>query len=680
MWARRASRILAPGRYDTSIHFPLFRARSPKAGPSLAEALYLLLGPGGPAGAARRRGPAPRLESPSPGSWSTAAAAASGELLVLRRDLSVASAAFLAAEPGEGSRGRLMAAAAALAELAGGEAGFLASAGPADAAAKGFSLGRLRGGRRLAARGGEILVFLDEALAAAAEARLAAEPGLLEKAVQDLGPGIEAARARVELMAPPERLGIDRSLDFALSSYFLPSLLPSGPAEGGSPPLAEVALGWDELAAGAAPAEGALWFAGSLGESRSGLALAFECPQPPGTERGAYAQRLLPVLRRLWAQAAGRLGEAAAGGGPRFGLLERAPEALLRGALRVSGEARLGSGGFALAAWLPPPFLAALRGLLRAEGPGREGLPGGLLAELVALNDELLMRGPGGGAPAARAWGAPELLAGFLRPRPLAGSAAPPLAGLLAALGRREGGLALQNCLLPAFGPRGLPYLFYYREPASGGRPARVLPFFPLREAELLGFLPGPAREEWARERRLGLPSRRSGLADCSAANEEGARLLLVAARSGRLELAPASRALLEEAVGRPLAAAARGRLQSLAAEDIPFGFLAGLGRKDAARIVDRLPNRRLALASVGDRRHLELLRSAMAMRRRRDFDEELEVAEARLERGETGPEAAAAAKLELLEEMRRVAGELARERAAEGASGGPSRRARAFP
>jgi len=61
-----------------------------------------------------------------------------------------------------------------------------------------------------------------------------------------------------------------------------------------------------------------------------------------------------------------------------------------------------------------------------------------------------------------------------------------------------------------------------------------------------------------------------------------------------------------------------------------------------------------------------------MGTGRRRDFDEELEIAESRLERGEASPESAAAMKLELLGRMQEIAEDLKRERAAIAA--GPDR------
>jgi hypothetical protein len=298
----------------------------------------------------------------------------------------------------------------------------------------------------------------------------------------------------------------------------------------------------------------------------------------------------------------------------------------------------------------------------RPETPGA----GGSLAELVAANEALLGR-----------W-APGHRDAFLRPRPVAGkaAAAPPLAYLLAALGRRDAAVAVQNCLIPRFGSQELAYLFYYHAPflKNGKRAMRPYPFVPFSEGEVTRLLPETSREEWEHERRYDLPRRTVPAADCVAANEEAARLLWEASRSGRVELSPASVDLLEEKVGAPLAAASKAKLEALATKDIPFGYLATLERRDAARIVDRLSNRDLALASVGDKKHVELLHAAMSSGRRRDFDEELEIAEQRIERGEAGTEAAAAMKIELLGKMKEYAEDLKRERAVLATGPEPSR------
>jgi hypothetical protein len=234
----------------------------------------------------------------------------------------------------------------------------------------------------------------------------------------------------------------------------------------------------------------------------------------------------------------------------------------------------------------------------------------------------------------------------------------------------------MQNCIIPSLGSKELAYLFYYRASSvrDGKRETRPYPIAPFREEDVTRLLPAAAREEWDYERGRGLPRHAASMAECVAAGEAAAGLIWDAVRKGKIELSPVSRELLETSVGARLAAAARGRLESLAARDVPFGFLASLSRRDARRIVDKLSNRELALASVGDRRHVELLRSAMSRGRQRDFGEELAIAEARIERGEASPEAASAMKLSLLERMKEYAEALRREDATRSEAGGTKR------
>jgi hypothetical protein len=611
----------------------------------------------------RRHGPELGLPALPPSAWSEAASAASdmGELIALRSDLTGVAAVFLGLSGGPGQRELLLGAAAALAELAvagGRDGGFIATSERASPAALFLLRSRAGGGRFYSARDGAILVYIDEAVASAAETALAAAPERLA----------ELASAEAPSIPSPSVLSIDRDLDFVLSHFFMPPLFSPAPAAAGVPPGPEAAVFWDELSAEGIFGADSLWFVGSMGDPTIGLVALFELPLGGIADRRDFAARVLPVLRSGWNRAASRLSRLAlAGSAPRFGQISEAPKAHLRGAIRASGEIRLGMGGFPIAAWLPSRFLALLASSLR---PALETPGGGAnaLSPLLVVNEALLER-----------W-APNNREAFLRPRSFPGSArptcAPPLAALLRVMGKRDAGLALQNCILARYSAQGLPYLFYYLAPVAknGQRAMRPLPFVPFRDADVVRLLPEAAREEWAHERRYDLPRRAVSLDDCVAANEEATRLLWDACRAGKIELSPGSHDLLEERVGKPLAAAAEAELEMLAAKDIPFGFLATLEKRDANRIVDRISNKDLALAAAGDRRHIELLHSAMGFGRRRDFDEELEIVESRIARGEASPSVAAEMKRALLRRMQEYAEDLTRERAAFAA--GPPRSA----
>lgn len=649
-----------------SPHKTLFGAGKDRGAPlSLGEALARLLGPSGEAeprrGRRQRRDrERPALPAAAAREWQDAARGARGELVAARLAGSTPDLVLLGFDDEAGDRVELSRIAA-----------FLAGLGAPEGVARGIVLaeragersllaarGWTGGGRKFLARDGRLLLHLAESLAAAIESRLESEPEALDAYDPDAAPNLPS----------PDRLGLDGGLDFALSHFLVPPFFPLGPAPapGAQPP--EAAVFWDEIAIEPDPPASSLWFAAQLGDPKLGLVLVLECPADR-PDRAEYGARLAPILRAAWARTAQRLAKfAPAGSAARFGALQAPPATLLKGAVRAAGEIRIGAGGFPFAAHAGPRLLATLAAALK-DRPERAAGDGELAAAL-ALNEAL-----------SRLWG-PAIRDPFLRPRTPAGcerkAAAPPLAGLLACLGPRDAAIAAQNCLVPEYGVKELPYLFYYHAPyeRNGKRAMRPVPLAPMRDADVLRLLPAAAREDWEQERRFDLPQRTQTASNCVAANDAAARLLWDAARSGKIELSPASQDLLERVVGKPLEAASRARLEALVAKDLPFGLLATLDRRDAARIVDRVPNRELALASLGDERHLELLRSCMGSGRRLDFKEERELVGKRLERGELEVERAVEAKLALFAKMKEIAEELKRERAASPEKAAPQLRA----
>jgi len=638
-----------------SHRFALFGSGKGREGPaSVGELLARLLDGRGAAEPRRARRPrrgesGPSLAQAGQEAWFEAAQAASGELVALSRSSLAPDLVMIGARDEAGDRAELGAIARTLASLDAreGPADGLVLAQRASEPALRLLRHRAGGGRKFMARGGALLIHLAEPLAQAVEAGL------------DAGGPIDAAREDDASLDPPLSLALDGGQEFALSRFLVPPFFPIGPAPepGAAPP--EAAVFWDELSCPAADPLSALWFAAQLGEARLGFSFLVECPADR-PDREEFGRRVLPVLRAAWSAASTSLAELApAGSIPRFGQLASPPPSLLEGAVRVSGEMRLGAGGFPFALRLPPRLVAALSSALGVAIEPVEGRGG--LADLVALNEALLHR-----------WVA-SYRDVFLKPRQGGGGAAPALAALLASLGSRDAGIVLQNCIVPRYGLGELPYLFYCQDPASreGQRVPRPMPYSPFRDEDILRLLPATAREEWERERSLGLGRRAPSRAACALRNDEAAAAIWAAARAGKLELSPGSYELVERLVGAKLEAASRARLESLAREDVPFGILATLDRRDVIQIVGRLSNRALAQAAIGEERRLDLLRKAMSQGRRRDFDEELQLARDKLKRGEFEAEAAARAKLELQATLR----ELAEGLAAAWNSGEPPRR-----
>lgn len=475
---------------------------------------------------------------------------------------------------------------------------------------------------------------------------------LANRADEALGKDERSRGGEGEEPEAPVSLAIERSPELVLTRLFMPPRFPIG--------TGEAAVFWDRLSerlseegesgASSATASGSLWFGAELEQGGRRHRLYFSSPAP-AQESEEYRARVGAVIKAGWAAGAALLSRFGAKPGEtgkpalRFGSIAAPGGSALEGALFLEGELRFGSGGFDFTAVLPLPFQQFLSAAL-AQGSRPLG-PESRLAAFMAANDELL-------AHWLSSYRAPYLA---LKKAPDA-SGAPrfmSLPAFLELLGDRDAAIVLQNFLGPRFGGQGLPYLFYRHVlvERNGKRAYRPFPLEPFHEARILRLLPPSIREDWEHEKLFDLPARTERADECLAANEAALRELAGAIGSGRLELSLDGQELVAKEMRPKLEAEARAAMSALAEADIPFGFLEGLPRRETARVVDSLPNKELAIAALGEARHIDLIHRSMSGGRRRDFDEELSVAEKRLERGELPPERVAEVKRQLLGAMK---------------------------
>jgi len=466
---------------------------------------------------------------------------------------------------------------------------------------------------------------------------------LVNRADLALGKAVRGSDEGPAEREAPGSLAVERSPELVLTRLFMPPRFAIG--------TGEAAVFWDRIGEEEpeAPASGRLWFGAELEQGGRKHRLYFSSPAASAAEE-EYRARVGAAVKAGWAAGAALLARFGAKPGDagkpalRFGASAAPGGTALEGALFLEGELRFGAGGFGLTAVLPPAFQQFLGAL--AQGSRQIG-PESRLAAFMAANDELL-------AHWASSYRAPYLA---LRKAPDA-SQAPrfmSLPALLELLGDRDAAIVLQNFLAPRFGGQGLPYLFYRHVlvERNGKRAYRPFPLEPFHEARILRLLPPTIREDWEHEKLFDLPARTERADECLAANEAALRELAAAIGSGRLELSLDAQGLVEKEIRPKLEAEARAAMGALAEADIPFGFLEGLPRRETARIMDCLPNKELAIAALGEARHIDLIHRSMSEGRRRDFDEELSVAEKRLERGELPPERVAKVKRQLLGAMK---------------------------
>lgn len=635
--------------------FGFGKGRSGGRGRTIGEFLALEFGlePASGRGAQRhggqRRGAAPSLTPLKAEAFSAALAeglsSASGACIAGWTEFDGPAFLFLSRGASPEEEALAAKAAEALASLAAPHAALVARRlGPASAAA---IVARLEAGSFFEAAEGRLLCYARPEAVKAAEEALAAPPKK----------GGEAEEA-----AFPASIAIERSAELVVSRLFMPPRFSAG--------AGEASVFWDRLSlGGAAELSGEaprFWFGAEaeLGERRHRL--YFSLPAPAGLSAEAaeaYRARLGALVKAGWAAGAALLARfgarqaAEARPALRFGAIAAPSGPAMEGALFLEGELRLGSSGFGLVAVLPPAFQAFLRAAL---APGAKPLgEASALASFMAANDELL-------AHWAASYRSPYLA---LRKPQDAEKAPrfPSLAALLELLGDRDAAIVLQNFLAPRFGGQGLPYLFYRHVlvERNGKRAYRPFPLEPFHEGRILRLLPAAVREDWEHEKLFDLPARTVRADDCLQANEAIVRELASAVGSGRLDLSLGAQALVERELKPKLEAEARAAVEALSSADIPFGFLAALPRREALHLIDSLSNKDLAVAALGEARHIELLHRSMSGGRRRDFDEELAVAEKRLERGELPPEKVALTKRELLAAMQERLAALRREEAA---------------
>jgi hypothetical protein len=581
-----------------------------------------------------RRAAQPSLTSIAPEAFAEALSSGSGTVISAWTEFDGPAFLFVSRAAGPEEEALAEKAAADLAALAAPRAALISK--KLKAGSDAALAARLEAGSYFEALEGHLLVY--------------ARAELVNRADEALG---EDERAREGGRAEPEAptgLVIERSPELVLTRLFMPPRFPIG--------TGEAAVFWERLGErpdeGASPEattpEGSLWFGAELEQGGRRHRLYFSSPAPAEASE-EYRARVGAMVKAGWAAGAALLSRFGAKPGDagkpalRFGPIAAPGGSALEGALFLEGELRFGSGGFGLTAVLPLPFQQFLAAAL-AQGSRPLG-PESRLAAFMAANDELL-------AHWLSSYRAPYLA---LRKAPDA-SQAPrfmSLAAFLELLGDRDAAIVLQNFLAPRLGGQGLPYLFYRHVlvERNGKRAYRPFPLEPFHEARILRLLSPAVREDWEHEKLFDLPARTERADECLAANEATLRELAGAIGSGRLELSLDGQGLVEKEIKPKLEAEARAAMDALAEADIPFGFLEGLPRRETARVVDRLPNKELAIAALGEARHIDLIHRSMSGGRRRDFDEELSVAEKRLERGELTPERIAGVKRQLLGSMK---------------------------
>ena len=580
----------------------------------------------------------PCLATLKPEAFAEALSSASGTVIAAWTEFDGPSFLFVSRGESPDEEGLAEKAAEDLAALAAPQAALIARKLKAGSSAA--LLARLEAGSYFEAAEGRLLVYVRTEIA--------------KRVDEALGKDAKPPEVQGAEREAPQSLAVEHSPELVLTRLFMPPRFSIG--------TSEAAAFWNRLSEGQRPEQdsesGRFWFGAELELGGRKHRLYFSTPAPAAqapadasAKADEYRVRVGAVVKAGWAAGAALLARFGAKPGDtgkpalRFGAIAAASPALLSGSLFLEGELRFGASGFALTAVLPPAFQHFLASAL-AQGTRQIGHES-TLAVFMAANDELLSHW-------IASYRAPYLA---LRKAPDASNAPRfiSLSAFLELLGDRDAAIVLQNFLAPRFGGQGLPYLFYRHVliERNGKRAYRPFPLEPFHEARLLGLLSPTIREDWEHEKLFDLPARTQRADECLAANEAALRELAGAIGGGKLELSLEAQALVEKEIRPKLEAEARAAMASLAEADIPFGFLEGLPRHETARLIDSLPNKDLAIAALGEARHIDIIHRSMSEGRRRDFDEELAVAEKRLERGELPPERVTAVKRELLSAMK---------------------------